>query len=453
MEQSGSGRTVVLSFLGTSRYDPVIYEWPAAPREPKRVSTNMMLEAIALWFPDARFKVALTEGARTENWENLCRKFADLRQLHGLELNSPEPIDIPDGRTEQEIWQIFEAICDAIEDARDLVIDITHAFRSIPLLAVMSVLYAQEVGERMGFPRVRHVLYGAFVPGKPSAASAGTEPPVVPVLDLIQLVRLAEWLKAAHLFVKAGDAREIGELARDWPDSGGAMQKIGERLHDVSVALELSRPADVRHRLAELQKEVDELSPVLDQVGGPLPEVLRSIPERYRNLEGCPQPDDCLKALELDLQVIDWYIDAGKLAQAFALAGEWLTTWACCATGLDYRRLENRFCAEDVLRGQREGDAGRRQYEASLAETAKERADALDSWVVKEWRRVDQDVRKWRNEIAHCGMGREELMEPREVEDGARKMPCRLRKLYYALANNVGSADAPGAADGGGRSQ
>ena len=45
-------------------------------------------------------------------------------------------IFIPKGQSEQEIWEIFQIVYDRLKSGDEVIFDITHAFRSIPMLAI-----------------------------------------------------------------------------------------------------------------------------------------------------------------------------------------------------------------------------------------------------------------------------------------------------------------------------
>ncbi len=54
-------------------------------------------------------------------------------------------VDIPMGASEQEIWNIFNIVLDQIRENDFVVFDITHAFRSIPMLAIVILNYAKVI--------------------------------------------------------------------------------------------------------------------------------------------------------------------------------------------------------------------------------------------------------------------------------------------------------------------
>jgi len=279
----------------------------------------------------------------------------------------------------------------------------------------------------------------------------------VPVLDFIELARLADWLKAAHLFTAAGDAREVASLGKAWAadiresavahpagqvpaETASAIEKLASTLHGFSPAIELGRPRDIRRRLKELTEAVETAAEAVEGVRGPLAQVLRALPRRYEKLAGDPEPASCLAPLELDLKAIEWYVEAERLVQACSLAREWMTTWACCATGKNWENREERSDAEQLLRRRptKKGEeTSARTGETPAPEAAPVLSPVLPPELTSQWRKLVERVKQWRDEINHCGVGRCGLTDAQTIEQNVRQLPEQLRKLLEALKNDV----------------
>ena len=122
---------LILSFLGTGSYEQADY-----PLDGQIYSTPYTLEAIHRRYPDYALKVLLTEKAK---------------QAHGqalLERVEYEPVDIPTGQNKEELWGIFNKIVAAVPDEARLIMDVSHGFRSQPILA-LAVLQLLQVVKRV----------------------------------------------------------------------------------------------------------------------------------------------------------------------------------------------------------------------------------------------------------------------------------------------------------------
>jgi CRISPR-associated Csx2 family protein len=214
---------VYLSFLGTNDYLPCTYYRENFQSENVRFVQEATLRLCCSdWKTDDRVLIFTTDEARKKNWEDngqLDRKTGNPRQIKGLSSciqaldlsTSIERIDIPQGKSESEIWDIFSKIFDLLGEGDHVVFDITHAFRSIPMLAVVVLNYAKVMKGVL----LDGIYYGAFeVLG--SIPEASKMPPVerrAPILDLTPFDQLMDWTTAIDRFTGAGDGRSIHKLA------------------------------------------------------------------------------------------------------------------------------------------------------------------------------------------------------------------------------------------------
>jgi len=90
------------------------------------------------------------------------------------------PISIPDGKDEAEIWGIFETLTQNVNEGDSIVFDITHAFRSIPFLAMIAVSYLRAA---KGI-ELNAIVYGAYDARIDDKS---------PVFNLTPFVTLLDW--------------------------------------------------------------------------------------------------------------------------------------------------------------------------------------------------------------------------------------------------------------------
>ena len=146
---------LALSFLGTGNYQETTYQLGD-----KRCTTNLMPFAVQQFFEPEQLFVAQTKEASNTHGESLKAKCAY------------SPIDIPSGRTADELWQIFTTIANAIPENARLVIDVTHGFRSQPIIVLAIALYLQTAKNIT----IEKIIYGAF--------DGRSNDNITPVLDL-----------------------------------------------------------------------------------------------------------------------------------------------------------------------------------------------------------------------------------------------------------------------------
>ena len=94
--------------------------------------------ALPHFFPNLSLRVLVTPEARSAHLD----RFVQLAEPHVADL---EAIDIAGGRTEMEMWQIFETVIDAVDDGEQVIFDITHGFRSLPFLSFLAAAYLRVI--------------------------------------------------------------------------------------------------------------------------------------------------------------------------------------------------------------------------------------------------------------------------------------------------------------------
>src|SRR5262245_33553581 len=131
----------ILSFLGLGPYDKVTYCWGN-----RRHTTELFPEALAVWFQHdiSEMLVLITEQARNSRyWERLQDR------LRGKVQVTPKPIPLLRGderKLEEELWEIFETLTSCLSQGDEIILDITHTFRSIPILVLLAVAFLRTAG-------------------------------------------------------------------------------------------------------------------------------------------------------------------------------------------------------------------------------------------------------------------------------------------------------------------
>lgn len=380
----------LITFLGRQNYAEVRYVWNGQ-------------EAIAKFAPVASFRflkpsrvlVMATEEAQEETLPELQEQIP----AHIL-----QPIPIPSGRNERELWQIMDQISQLVQPGERVAFDITHGFRSLPAVAILASAFLRAARRA----DIAHVLYGAY-----EARDTSTTPPLTPMFDLTPMVSLLEWASAADRFNRTGDARDLAALlaqqrrilAAEHGDreGAGAIGRLSGTLHSVSQALRLNRTHDAMRAVDGLLTNLEES----EQVMARLPEVLpfqlltADIREAYRPLAlAAPEADVC-EDVRVQREMIRWYAERDQWVQAATLAREWVVSWVMIYQGShDLRDHTQRQAAETDLNllvgisGQRSGTT-----EAQAIPTRLAVVPNLDQ-VKSLW----EGLRETRNDINHAAM-------------------------------------------------
>ena len=185
-----------LSFLGTGNYQPCQYRFG------ERMSPEVVYVQTAInLFAAPRCEEAVvfcTAGAKEKHGDGLVAEFA----RNGLP--APRLVDIPDGASEEQLWSIFRIVRDIVGDGNEIVFDVTHSFRSLPVVMTVLLRYlAVAKGVSLG-----KCLYGAW-------EARDKESNVAPVFDLTPFFALDDWTHAILGFEQSGDSTELRRLAVD----------------------------------------------------------------------------------------------------------------------------------------------------------------------------------------------------------------------------------------------
>jgi CRISPR-associated DxTHG motif protein len=115
-----------------------------------------------------------------------------------------EPVEIPDGKGEAEIWSIFEIILGKLQNGDEVWLDITHGFRSLPFIAGSLIQYAKIINNI----DVKAILYGAYEAKAPLEGGAG----IAPIFDMSAFSTILDWSSAANNFIHFGYGTQIKAL-------------------------------------------------------------------------------------------------------------------------------------------------------------------------------------------------------------------------------------------------
>lgn len=211
-------RKVFISVLGTGFYQPCKYHNDQFTSSETRFIQEATLDSLHAeeWKQEDTILMLLTEGAKRNNWSNEIKERFNTR----TQQNEPyiglcqilekknltcqiEPISIPDGKDNEEMWQIFSLLFDALHDEDELYIDLTHSFRYLPMLVLVLSNYSRFLKN----VTVKHLSYGNY-----EARDINTN--VAEIINLLPLAQLQEWTFAAANLLQNGDAKELKNICR-----------------------------------------------------------------------------------------------------------------------------------------------------------------------------------------------------------------------------------------------
>ncbi len=400
-----------ISFLGTGKYETVTYTYQG-----KEHTTRFFPTAIPIFFPDVR-TLHLFVTPTVQNHDN----FRAVQEL----LPSPplESVSIPEGHSEEDLWEIFRILTDVVQEGDEVIFDITHSFRSLPFLTFLAAAYLRAARG----VTVRAVVYGAY------EARPKDDPGPRPVFDLTPFVYLLDWLAAANEFIYTGNARFLARLLEQEGRTRrrNSLKKAGETLAEFSQAIMLCRPLEVMEEAGKMERALQNAGDDMAQWARPFAVMADRIVGEYGRyaLPDPTAPEKAAESLRRQQDLVRWYLERHQVIQGVTLAREWLVT----AVGW---RQQGRFAlALDEREGIERGISGIAKLHRG--ELSGDYLNDVGKWLNGQAER-DRVRELWdhlsgvRNDLDHAGMSPSRMSAARLQRKAQEEILPRLEELARA---------------------
>jgi len=149
---------------------------------------------------------------------------------------------IPYARDTVEQTAILAHLAEVVEEGERIVLDVTHAFRHLPMLALVAARYLRRVRQ----VDVVDIYYGALEMTPPDGET--------PVLRLGGMLHMLDWVDALASYDKDGDPAPFASLMNEIaPEAASLLQQAAyfERCNAISEARRPLR--DLRQHLEQMQ--------------------------------------------------------------------------------------------------------------------------------------------------------------------------------------------------------
>lgn len=213
-------RKLFISFLGTGFYRECTYFDCKGVYSPTRFIQQATLEQVdaPAWQGTDAIRIFVTEKAKTQNWNQDITSRLDLQAgkevpyiglekvLEEMQLKAEVKAvtDVPIGNGENEMWTIFNMVYNEIQNGDELYIDLTHAFRYLPMLVLVLTGYAKFLKH----VTVKHLSYGNW--------EARDSENHAPIIDLMPIATLQDWTSAASEYLNHGYAGSMKTLTENY---------------------------------------------------------------------------------------------------------------------------------------------------------------------------------------------------------------------------------------------
>lgn len=320
-------RKVFISFLGTNNYLQTIYAFPDGRKSvPVRfVQEALIMDTCADWTDDDRIYIFCTEGATKANWVDggQARPQEEIEKI-GLEhrlkeyvsrFGIVEKVTIPEGFSEDEIWNIFNIVFSKLQKEDEIYFDVTHAFRSIPLFSTVLFNYSRF----MNNSKVVSIMYGAFEKLGPSyeVRKKPVGDRVAPILDLTNIARLQQFSDMANSLMTFGRLNTISSTLSQYAVENDSIAQMRDGIEELDNFLVANRMTEIKQgkwfiKISNSFKKVRNSS---------LPLPIKNIIEKLKVQLKDFQPRDCNENIEA---AIKWATTYKMLPNAYTIGQEYI---------------------------------------------------------------------------------------------------------------------------------
>lgn len=355
----------LVTFLGIGAPDPPHYkacqykEDGEVSSQPSPLHDVATVELLLRRSPGATVHIAVLGTKEVQQrWfgsDGLYRRLVDGSAIGAAVLGHAVTIQfvlLPDGATDSERWEIFTLMTDALRPSwstasspsvaapDEIVVDITHGFRSQSFFAAAAIAFAQSQQAReQASPVPIRIIYGAF-----EAKTKDAQPQddvVAPVWDLTQLLNVSRWDRALDGLMRFGRADDLAQLIdqveRTVPnararDERAPLKMLRDRVKEFADALVTGRTGAILTDLAEkLVGACESAKPVVEARIPPLVAQLNHLQEWVRPLKA--KHVVSVDGVRAALALAGLYERLHRFSELSAILRETLTTSFGISTG------------------------------------------------------------------------------------------------------------------------
>lgn len=418
------GRKVFISILGTGPYSECSYGINDKPIMTTRYIQLATIKSLIQkgikenneWTENDKAFIFVTKESESDQWvigktkgKDGSQKTEDGLKVESEKMNLPfrlTPIRIDNGKSETEIWKIFNTIYYQIKENDELYFDITHAFRYLPMLLLVLINHSKFLKNI----NVKSITYGNFM--------AAEE--IKPIMDLTSFSMLQDWTYAAGQYLDSGNVNKLVELK--------PFVKSDELVEVVNTLESVIKERQTcRGMLIHNSETVTKLKSCLSNCLA-----------KSDNLESDDEPlRQILEKVDMSLKKFDskinfmngfyaaeWCVKNGLFQQAITMLRENFVTLFCERHNFEIKNKDERYLVETALNIQiNHLQNKKKKWPEGLSEEQQDKIESIlqDEWIKSKDKHnnalihVYKDIRDYRNNFNHAGFN-EGCPSPKEIE-------------------------------------
>ena len=337
----------IISFLGTTLYQECFYAKGEFKARLSRFVQTALFELLRQEGEEIdKVYIFLTEEAEERNYydyydahkekhyKGLKRVWQELFPEHVHRLI---PVSMKSGQQEHEQWELFEQIYNLIEDGDELYFDITHSYRSNPVIALIISNFARI----MKNASIKRLLYGNFeaLGPAPLVKDMAVEKRVAPIVDITSMVELLDWTVAVDSFLRTGNPVQIAALSREKVKTNNQdpdyklVNALAQQLSELNNTLVTCRG---QQYAKEIDKTIKRIREIEELDGTKLPQFSKLV-DKMNEKVGLFSGRETDKMSEADKMwgSLVWCYEHGLYQQCLTLLREHILTIISQKVGID----------------------------------------------------------------------------------------------------------------------
>lgn len=427
----------LISFLGITDYIECNY---CLDQQRKASGVKYIQEALAQiicseWLENDSIVVLLTEEAKKKNWHDDGHIDKDKRiiknrglktRLEDLNLKAKiVPVEgVPEGKTQNEIWEIFEILFKQIEDGDEIVFDITNALRSIPTLAIIVLNYARTIKNI----KLSRIYYGAFdvLGNSYEEKKMNMEEKNTPIFDLTPFIELMDWTTAVNNFVKFGAAEDIKSMCTTaQKQDNNRIEEFGKKLNDLDMNIRSCRgPEIIKFKANELKETIKGVINEGERI--PLPvlnPLMKQIVDKLSNFND--------EGFDNGYAAVKWCIEHNLVQQGYTILNEMVinTMLKGCVSKDKYKKqgllsyisdykIRNKMSRKNIeiiiKSGNEDVIEKNKRVKREVLNSVTEKLNSKDKLFEyfsenKEIQKAHEELKKLRNDMDHAGFSKKNI--------------------------------------------
>ncbi len=311
-------RRVYLSFLGLGQYN----------RETGKYSYRKTVYALGHKLAPETCFVQVAEQELL-GWNYFDRLFIaatlESYKVHGTTLKeqlSPcrgeiSFVVLDEDMSEHGQWKWFEEIFQVIEDNDILTVDLTHGYRSIPVIFSTAINFLQKTKK----VSIEHVFYGAYEKDKERA----------PLVDMRSFYDINTWADAVGRLTDDADASGIAMAASSTSKNQFANLSDPDFVQACRNITRLIKNVDINNVPGAVNKLMEETEKISSSDSASEKQLMAMLQQKFRKLASASKdnPDRggyTLEHYKVQLELADLLLEHGFLMQGFTVMREWLAS-------------------------------------------------------------------------------------------------------------------------------